>query len=155
MKSKILIVILAFTSGFLLTAFQPLVAFAADKAQCLITLSTAKRFEDKQIGEGGDASKAYKAYEKAFNSSDSIKKEDFVWLLKNGTPAGKVYAAMLLRGTGKANDADSFGKLINDQSKIEFQSGCEVIQDTVNAIAKSFIKSGDYLGTKYLTKKKK
>lgn len=63
MKSKILALFLAITSGFLLTAIMSIQAFAADKAQCLITLSKAKRFEDKQIGEGGSASKIYKAYE--------------------------------------------------------------------------------------------
>ncbi|MDX2108600.1 MAG: hypothetical protein SFY67_19555 [Candidatus Melainabacteria bacterium] len=154
MKSKILTVILAIGSGFLLTVIQSIAVLAANKAQCLITLSIAKRFEDKQIGEG-EASKTYKAYEEAFNNSDSIKKEDYLWLLQNGTPAGKVYAAMLLRGSGKANDADSFGKLSNDQSKIEVQSGCEVFKDTVSEIVKSFIKSGDYLGIKYLNKNKK
>jgi len=154
MKSKIFTLLLAIASGLLLTVIQSFNAFAADKPQCLVTLSIAKRFEDKQIGEGGDASKVYKAYEEAFKISDSIKKEDLDWLVKNGTPAGKVYGAMLLRGTGKASDKDSFGLLTNDESKIEFQSGCEVSKDTVSAIAKSFIKSGEYFGTKYLVKKK-
>lgn len=155
MKTKILTLFLAIASGFLLTAIMSVKTFAADKAQCLITLSTAKRFEDKQIGEGGSPSKIYKAYEEAFKSSGSIKKEDYEWLLQNGTPAGKVYGAMLLRGTEKADDKNSFGKLTQDESKIDFQSGCEVTKDTVSAIAKSFIKSGDYFGTKYLKKKEK
>ncbi len=155
MKSKIFLPYFLLSCGFLLTALSSIQAFAADKAQCLITLSTAKRFEDKQIGEGGSASKIYKAYEEAFNSSGSIKKEDYEWLLQNGTPAGKVYGAMLLRGTGNADDKNSFGKLTNDESKIDFQSGCEVAKDTVSAIARSFIKSGDYFGTKYLKKNDK
>ncbi len=155
MKSKNLALLLAVASGFLLTAIMSVKVFAADKAQCLITLSTAKRFEDKQIGEGGSSSKIYKAYEEAFNSSASIKKEDYEWLLQNGTPAGRVYGAMLLRGTGNADDKNSFGKLSKDESKIDFQSGCEVSKDTVSAIAKSFIKSGDYVGIKYLKKKDK
>ena len=155
MKSKNLALLLAVASGFLLTAIMSVKAFAADKAQCLITLSTAKRFEDKQIGEGGSPSKIYKAYEEAFKSSGSIKKEDYEGLLQNGTPAGRVYGAMLLRDTGNADNKNSFGKLSKDESKIDFQSGCEVSKDTVSAIAKSFIKSGDYLGIKYLKKKDK
>lgn len=153
MKSKFFTILLTLVSGFLLTTIQSVTSFAADKPQCLITLSAAPKLEDRQVGEGS-ISKIYKAYEEAFNSSDSIKKEDYQWLLKNGSPAGKIYAAMLLRGTGMANDTESFGKLSKDESKIRFQSGCEVFEDTVCAIAKSFIKSGDYLGTKYLTKKK-
>lgn len=152
LQFRILSLLLVFASGFLLTINQ---SFASDKAPSLIILATAKRFEDKQIGEGGVSSKLYKAYEEAFNNSDSIKKEDYEWLLNNGTPAGKIYGAMLLRGTEKADDKNSFGRLSKDESRIEFQSGCEVTEDTVSAIAKSFMKSGDYFGTKYLTKKKK
>lgn len=127
--------------------------FALDKPDCLKTLSMASRFEDSRIGEGGEPSKMYKAYQEAFNKSDKISKADFVWLLQNGTPAGKIYAAMLLKGTGKASDAESFGKLVNDKSEVSLMSGCEIVMERVNSVAQSFIKSGECLGIKMLTKK--
>lgn len=151
MKAKILTLLLAVMSGFALTIIQ---AHAENKPGCLIILANAPRFEDKQIGEGGFESKLYKAYEEAFKNSDSIKKEQYEWLLINGTPAGKIYGAMLLRGTQNADDRNSFARLTNDQSRIKFQSGCEVTEDTVSAIAKSFMKSGNYFGFKYLKKSK-
>lgn len=138
-----------------MTSITSIQALAAEKANCLITLSKAKRFEAKQVSLGRHDSKIYKAYEEAFKSSHSINRDDYEWLLKNGTPAGKIYGAMLLRGTDNADDKNSFGKLSKDESKIEYQSGCEIVVDTVSTVAKSFMKNGDYCGTKYLKKKDK
>lgn len=137
----------------LLFSITPPKAFALDKPDCLKTLSMAARFEDSRIGEGGKLSKLYKAYEEAFKKSDKISKADYIWLLQNGTPAGKIYAAMLLKGTGKGNDAESFGKLTHDKSEVAIQSGCEILMEKVSSVAQSFIKSGECLGIKMLTKK--
>ncbi len=139
----------------LLFSLTPPKAFSLDKPDCLKILSMAKRFEDKRIGEGGEPSKMYKAYEEAFNKSDKISKADYVWLLENGTAAGKIYAAMLLKGTGKASDQESFGKLVNDKSEVAVMSGCEVLMERVSSVAQSFVKKGDCFGIQILKKKSK
>lgn len=102
----------------------------------LVTLSKADRFYGPTPGETG-MSAVQKAYAEASGSAGQLETDDLNWLLKSGTPAGRIYAAVLLWQTGRIGPNLSYDLLAKDSATVEFQDGCKVIGTTVKEVAQS------------------
>lgn len=117
--------------------------------ECLKKLMTAKSLDDGVKGESPDFSKNHLAYAEASGMVSSLELDDLNYLLAHATPAGKLYAAVLLASSGRVGRNLSFEKLLNDKSVVNYQSGCRGTQSTVGEIARSFNDTGKYLNFQY------
>lgn len=63
---------------------------------CSMVLSEATCFDGPWTGLGASKSHVYRAYEECFAISTQIK-EELCWLIGHAKPAGRLYAALLLR----------------------------------------------------------
>ena len=106
----------------------------------------ATAFETANIGEGGSPSASFNAY-KALSSkgvsetlAQSLKQQ-----MKEASPAGKLYLACALWDTEKAAGVSAFKSLLSDTSSVKYITGCEVSNETVAGIAKSFLERGAFL----------
>lgn len=111
---------------------------------CITKLSKAKTFDDGTQGEGG-ISANYQAYAEACGIVGTLETKDLEWLIKNGTPAGRLYGAMLMKQTGRAGDAESFKKLEKDDATVTFLCGCKGSEFRVSEIAKDFMANGKFM----------
>lgn len=114
------------------------------KPACLLTLSKAGKFYGPTTSKSGPSS-VQKAYVDATGRVASFETDDLNWLLQHGTPAGRLYGAILLWQTGRIGPNLSYEKLINDDSEVEYQSGCEVSKASVKGIAQSLMDSGKFM----------
>ena len=112
---------------------------------CLKDLMNASSFDDGQRGESPQVTPNYKAYQEASSQISGIETADLNLMMDRGTPAGKLYAAVLLKESGRVGNNLSFERLVNDHSKVRYQSGCKVFESEVSEIAKSFIENGKYM----------
>lgn len=106
------------------------------KPEFLVTLSKADRFYGPTPGETG-ISTTQKAYAEASGSVGQLEIEDLNWLLKNGTPAGRIYGGILLWQTGRIGPNLSYDLLTKDNATVDYQDGCKVIKTTVKEVAQS------------------
>jgi hypothetical protein len=114
------------------------------RPECITKLSKAATFDDGTQGEGG-VSANYLAYADACGVVGTLETEDLEWLIENGTPAGRLYGAMLMKQTGRVGDAESFKKLEKDDSAVTVLCGCKGFPSRVSDIAKEFMTKGQYL----------
>jgi hypothetical protein len=112
---------------------------------CLQELMNASSFDDDtHVGEN-EASKNYHAYADASELIPSLVTEDLGYVLDHGTPAGRLYVAILLKQSKRVGNNLSFGKLVGDQSMVTFKSGLKKTTVTVASIARSFIEDNRYM----------
>jgi hypothetical protein len=116
----------------------------ADMPDCLKNLMKATSFDDDQKGESPDFTPNYKAYLEASNMIYALELSDLDYVLERGSPAGRIYAAVLIKQSGRAGDNLSFDKLLKDNATVSYQSGCKVMSTTVAEVAKSFIEKGKF-----------
>lgn len=114
------------------------------KPDCILTLSKADKFYGPTPGESGP-SETQRAYREATGMAGQFETDDLNWLLKNGTPAGRIYGAVLLWQSGRVGPNLSYALLVNDKSKVDYQDGCKVIGVTVNEIAQSLMEKQSYM----------
>lgn len=112
---------------------------------CLSVLMTTKIFADGVRGESPDLSPGYKAFLEAYGLLPKISNGDLQHLVKNATPAGKLYAAALLRVKGELPRSECYASLLSDQSSVDYQSGCRLTTAKVSEIAKQLLDSDKYL----------
>lgn len=110
---------------------------------CLQKLKNATTFDDGMVGDG-ERSPNHDAYEEASTSVQGLESSALEYVLKTGTPAGRLYAAVLLKQSSRVGDEQSFGKLLNDDEKVVYRSGCKRGSYTVRQIAQAFIKDGHF-----------
>lgn len=115
--------------------------------ECITQLSKAQTFDDGTPGESG-ISPNYQAYAEACGMVGTLETEDLEWLMENGTPAGRLYGAMLMKHTGRAGDAESFKRLEKDDSQVTVLCGCKGTQSCVSDIAREFMANGQFLSFK-------
>ena len=134
-----------------LLLFQWVPVMAADETSTnhklpatIILLSKADKFYGPTPGETG-ATPVQKAYLEATGNVGSLETEDLNWLLKKGSPAGRIYAAVLFWQTGRVGTNKSFALLTSDNSAVEYQDGCKVMGSKVSEIAKSLIDSQKFM----------
>lgn len=116
----------------------------ADMPDCLKKLMKATSFDDDQKGESPDFTPNCKAYLEASNMIYALELSDLDYVLERGSPAGRIYAAVLIKQSGRAGDNLSFDKLLKDNATVSYQSGCKAMSTTVAEVAKSFIEKGKF-----------
>ena len=117
--------------------------------EALRKIKVATSFDDSVVGEAASRSDNYKAYAEAVDQIQGLTVDDLNNVLESGTPAGKIYAAVLLHQSSKVGHNLSFDKLLNDKSAVAYKSGCKVMNTTVGEIAKTFVDTGSYHNFKY------
>lgn len=106
-------------------------------------IKSANRFDDSVIGEAIDQSPNYKAFSRLVKSDVPLKKLEE--LLATATPAGKLYLAVILWEKDFARGKNAYKTLLNDNTDVEYRSGCKVITFKVSEIAKSFLETNKFL----------
>jgi hypothetical protein len=106
----------------------------------ILKLSSAKRLESIVVGEGS-RSVVYAYYNEARHLPLKTNGWEITWLLKNGTPAGKLYACFLAMKIDSKAGREMFRALESDTTQVQYQSGCEVENFTVGAIAKQVVQN--------------
>lgn len=106
-------------------------------------LMQAASFDDGVPGEGR-RSENYAAYAEASSQVNALEDKDLQYVLGHATPAGRIYAAVLLKESGRFGDNESFAKLLHDDAKVTYLSGCKGSQYQVKEIADAFIKNGSF-----------
>jgi len=115
----------------------------AQTLQAIETLKGAKSVDEAKVGYAGRRTEAFSAYAKLHAMGGLIGPE-IQGLLSSGSPAGKVYAAMLLKHISKQAGQAALEKLSRDTSKTSYASGCEIEDVTVGELAKRIL-LGDIL----------
>jgi hypothetical protein len=106
----------------------------------IFKLSSAKRLESNVVGEGS-RSMVYVYYNEARHLPLKTNGWEITWLRKNGTPAGKLYACFLAMKIDPSAGKEMFRALESDTTQVQYQSGCEVENYTVGAIAKQVVQN--------------
>jgi hypothetical protein len=95
----------------------------------LETLREATRLEGRALGVAGVPSQIYQAFERAGKTTRS----DVDRLLRESTPAGRIYATMLLVKLDPKAGRTLLEQMRSDQTPLTEASGCEVSPTTVGA----------------------
>ena len=115
----------------------------------LLVLSRATVFAYGNGGESNQPEEHYAAYLTACKNWQSCNFQDLEWMLKNATPAGKLYAAALIHemrlANGKTDGNEGFRTLLTDQSKVSYQTGCKGFSFKVSGIAQAFNDKGKFM----------
>ena len=119
------------------------------RPDCILRMSHATSFDDGIPGETGKPSPNHAAYAEASGMIGGIESSDLQWLLTNGSPAGRIYGAVLMKESSRFGNDDCFGKLLSDKSAVTTFSGCKGFQTTVGEICKRFIADGYYNNFKF------
>lgn len=119
------------------------------RPDCITKLSRATSFDDGIAGDDGKQRVNHAAYSEASAMIGGLESEDLQWLLANGSPAGRIYAAVLMKQSSRFGNDDSFGKLVSDKSPVTCFSGCKGAQTTVGDVCKQFISDGHYGNFKF------
>ncbi len=117
------------------------------------TIMRANEFADGMIGEGPQPSACYVAYREALLDPGKIKEQDLAALLKEATPAGKLYAACISHYSHIAQKRQSecdvdLKKLVGDKTKVDYRSGCRGTQSTVGEVAAALLTEKRFLNFK-------
>jgi hypothetical protein len=95
----------------------------------LATLREASRLEGRALGIAGVSSQIYQAFEQAGKTTRS----DVDRLLHESTPAGRIYATMLLVKLDPKAGRQLLEQMRSDQTALIEASGCEISRTTVGA----------------------
>jgi hypothetical protein len=97
----------------------------------LETLVQADTLDDPAVGFAGSKSKTYQAFEQAIAAGKQIRPE-LERLLRQGTPAGQLYAALLLLRLDRQAGEQALKQLRSDTVLVTRYSGCLRFTMTVN-----------------------
>lgn len=111
----------------------------------LKTLQQARSLDDGVVGEAPEQSKSWQAYRKALKTA-AQNKPQLLSLIDDATPAGRIYAAMLLCHADKTAGKEALQRLSQYKSTVDFKSGCRMI-----SVGGWLVASELYLKDKYLT----
>ncbi len=98
----------------------------------LATLREASRLEGRALGIAGVPSKIYQAFEQALPAGKTSR-SDVDRLLQESTPAGRIYATMLLVKLDPKVGRKLLEQMRSDQTPLTEASGCEISRTTVGA----------------------
>ena len=88
-------------------------------------LANAQSVARGPVGVAATCNKECEAYLKALKNGKSIKK-DLDWMIKNGTAAGKLYAAILIQDFDKKAGEQAFTSLKSEKTPVNYSpGGCE------------------------------
>jgi hypothetical protein len=105
----------------------------------IIDLSKVQCFDGRYTGAGGGQSLDFRLYENV-SSHGSRSLSEFEWLLDKGTPAARLYAAMLIKDIDPSAGKQALRKLTLDHDQVVFRFvGCLKSEGTVSEIAWSLL----------------
>lgn len=111
---------------------------------CLSALKSATRVDGRQTGYAGSKSKNYLSYEACLKEGEKIRAQ--LEALEKPSPAGKLYAAELLRRLDKEAGEKAFKALLTDKTPVSYNpGGCTVETLTVGAAAHRLLTNKDRL----------
>ena len=131
--------------------------FAIAVASCAIlqaddavaSLGQVKMFAFGGIGVAGTPSQGQQLFNRVLDSPDAL--NHFRGIMKNGTPAGKLYALCGLKALDKAAYGTALATLKTDKTAVETAAGCMISHQPVASIVKN-IEDGHF--DHYFSKKR-
>ncbi len=107
---------------------------------CLVRLKSAYCFDGQYTGYAGSKSENYLAYEDCGAKGAKIRVQ-LERLVHSGSPAGRLYAAMLLRRIDKKSGDTALRAMAKDQTAVDYNFvGCSPMQGTVAFVASRLLK---------------
>jgi hypothetical protein len=137
------VLLIALSNGESVRGNEPTMSMKDTLPSCLKRLLKATSFDDGVRGEG-QLSENFSAYAEASSQVSGLEDKDLQYVLTHATAAGRIYAAVLLKESGRVGDAQSFGKLLHDDAKVTYLSGCKGAEYRVSEVADAFIKNGSF-----------
>jgi hypothetical protein len=110
-----------------------------DKPDYILKLSKAEYLDDSAVGYAAIKSDDFKAFERALNAGASIR-DDLDRLVKEASPAGRIYAAILISRLDKDAGTGLFESLKSDQARVVYRSGSLVEERTVGELAADLLR---------------
>src|SRR5262245_44549339 len=98
-------------------------------------LLKADAVKDRAVGYAGITPEEYKAFEALWNAGKAAEAYALK-LVSDGTPAGRVYGAILLLKLDEAAARQAFPKLKEEKDTIEIWRGCIIMQETIGALVR-------------------
>jgi hypothetical protein len=89
----------------------------------LETLLEATTFDDSAVGVAAVKTATYQAFEQAIEAGDRIRPE-IEYVLQQGTPAGRLYAALLLLHFDRESGKQALEQLRSEEVMVTRFSGC-------------------------------
>jgi hypothetical protein len=109
-------------------------------------LIAAENFADAIQGESPTLKAEYLAYKEAASALPTFTKEQLEYLISHGTPAGRLYGAVLLTSKiGPAHKDQCYAPLLHDDTQVLYLSGCRGSMMKVKEIAKSLLETGKFI----------
>jgi hypothetical protein len=105
----------------------------------LEVLLKAEHLDDSAIGYAAQRSEIFQAFERALSARDSIR-GDLEWLVKNASPAGRIYSAILIDQIDKEAGRKVFESLKIDKAMVNYRSGSLVEDRTVGELAEDLLR---------------
>jgi hypothetical protein len=104
----------------------------------LETLREATRLEGRALGVAGVPSQVYQGFEQA-QQPGKTSRSDVDRLLQESTPAGRIYATMLLVKLDPKAGRKLLEQMRSDQTALTEASGCEISQTSVGAAVEDIL----------------
>jgi hypothetical protein len=123
-------------------------AALAEPAQ-QISLAEVGRFDSSLIGFGATPSPNFEAFQMA-RARGAEAAPLFEKLLKQGSPAARLYSAIGLYGLDRARGVAALESLRSDQARVETMEGCMMHETTVGGVAVELLAGGGEALRSYL-----
>ncbi|HEY9785806.1 MAG TPA: hypothetical protein V6D17_10420, partial [Candidatus Obscuribacterales bacterium] len=104
----------------------------------LEVLSKARMIEDTKTIIPTAKSDLRTAFNQAAAAGVGIR-TDLKWLTENASPAGKIYAAVLIRRLDWNDGNQALVKLRNDKDMVQYKKGSEIVHYTVGEIVEDIL----------------
>ncbi len=114
-----------------------------DPQPAIVELSKANRFTNRLAGEGS-TNTTFATYDRLSKKATELTTRDLLWLKGHGTATGRVYASFLFFAKDKKEGAHSFLELLDDDTPLEYQSGCERSTESVSKVGRSVVATGSF-----------
>jgi hypothetical protein len=108
-------------------------------------LGRAEYLHTGERGESPGFPGVWLAYKRALESKDCVNKEQIMCLFKNGSPAGRVYAALLLYHLDQEAGKKLLSMLSGCNGTVKVQHGCKVSSVGIWQVASDLYSKSKYL----------
>lgn len=108
----------------------------------LVKLNDAQYIDDSRLGE---KSETRLAFDQALKAGSSIRSE-LQWLVENGRPVGRIYAAIIFRSFDKPGGRELLERLKTDTNLIKYKKGGEICHYSVGDVAQDALSSKPIIG---------
>lgn len=108
----------------------------------LVKLNDAQFIDDSRLGEKSDTRLAF---DQALKAGSSIRSE-LRWMVENGRPTGRIYAAIIFRSFDKPGGRELLERLKSDPNLIKYKKGGEICHYSVADVALDALSSKPIIG---------